>query len=431
MLASQCLAQRPVCIFLCLCASLFCLVCLPRTRPRIAPYLTRRTHLNPPPPSPAPPVADDKPKISIADYALVVFYVAIWYVGNILYIKYNDEAKVAFAVPTYHCPAGKKCKSDKDLVRGKDDVSAWAMSVATAQLFVGVLYAAYLWLAPDTRKMPKVAVADLLKMTPTGACSALAHASSVFALSVGGIAFGSIVKAAEPVFSAVVSTFVYKKPPSVAKFLCFIPIVGGIAIASLKFKDNFSFGNLDTVTPVIDKDFFSVPGLLFACAANVFAAFKGTEGSKVKNDKELQSKLQGEANSFAVFGIISLLVSIPLMIFKEVSNPGGFGALWEIIKTKPNAARSLLLSGFTFYVYNECAFMTQKSASNPAGMDPVLNSVANTAKRVVVIYYGALLNGKVLTTAQIVGCSVCIVGVFLYSVIDDVVKSFGAKAKTA
>jgi solute carrier family 35 protein E1 len=342
----------------------------------------------------------------------VAFYVAVWYVGNILYIKYNDEAKVAFSVPIMGCKDPKKSCNPKDYVKVGSDVSAWAMSVATGQLLVGFLYAAYLWVAPGCRKMPALTTAQWIKAAPAGACSALAHASSVFALSVGGIAFGSIVKAAEPVFSAAVNSIVYKHGVSTGKLACMLPIVGGIAIASLKFGADFK--------PVIDKDFFSVPGLLFACAANVFAAFKGAESKKAK------AELKGidETNVFAIFGIISLLVSIPLMLYKESSNPGGMAALVNIVQTGPNALRSLVLSGFTFYLYNECAFMALKGDKNPDDprLDPVLSSVANTAKRVVVIYYGALINGKELTQPQIVGCSICILGVGLYSVIDDLLK---------
>ena len=41
-------------------------------------------------------------------------------------------------------------------------------------------------------------------------------------------------QAGEPVLSAFVNTVFYKKPPSMAKFIMLIPIVGGVAFASLK-----------------------------------------------------------------------------------------------------------------------------------------------------------------------------------------------------
>jgi len=48
----------------------------------------------------------------------------------------------------------------------------------------------------------------------------------------------------------------------------------------------------------------------------------------------------------------------------------------------------------------------------------VTQSVANTAKRVIVIVGVALVLGESLDTMKLVGCSIGIGGVFLYSVID-------------
>lgn len=91
------------------------------------------------------------------------------------------------------------------------------MTLATGQLVVGVAYAVFLWVAPDARKAPKITVSDFITMIPAGVCTAGAHAASVFSLAAGGVAFGQIVKAAEPAFAAVVGTFVYGKKISVAK----------------------------------------------------------------------------------------------------------------------------------------------------------------------------------------------------------------------
>jgi multidrug transporter EmrE-like cation transporter len=108
------------------------------------------------------------------------------------------------------------------------------MTISTAQLAIGVVYAVFLWIAPDARKPPSITTADFFKMIPAGVCSAGAHASSVFALAAGGVAFGQIVKAAEPAFAAVIGTFVYGKKISVYKWMCLIPIIGGVCLAALK-----------------------------------------------------------------------------------------------------------------------------------------------------------------------------------------------------
>lgn len=112
--------------------------------------------------------------------------------------------------------------------------SDFAMTISTAQLAIGVIYAVFLWIAPDARKPPAITTADFIKMIPAGVCSAGAHAASVFALAAGGVAFGQIVKAAEPAFAAVIGTFVYGKKISVYKWMCLIPIIGGVCLAALK-----------------------------------------------------------------------------------------------------------------------------------------------------------------------------------------------------
>jgi drug/metabolite transporter (DMT)-like permease len=53
----------------------------------------------------------------------------------------------------------------------------------------------------------------------------------------------------------------------------------------------------------------------------------------------------------------------------------------------------------------------------------VTQSVANTAKRVIVIVGVALVLGESLDPIKLLGCSIGIGGVLLYSVIDSLVKS--------
>jgi solute carrier family 35 protein E1 len=52
----------------------------------------------------------------------------------------------------------------------------------------------------------------------------------------------------------------------------------------------------------------------------------------------------------------------------------------------------------------------------------VTQSVANTAKRVIVIVGVALVLGESLDFMKLLGCSIGIGGVFLYSIIDNIVK---------
>ena len=78
----------------------------------------------------------------------------------------------------------------------------------------------------------------------------------------------------------------------------------------------------------------------------------------------------------------------------------------------------------SFYLYNELATMTIKKTG------AVTASVANTAKRVIVLVFMSAVTGKKLTFEQKVGAAIAIAFVMLYSVIDDLVKKFMAPKTT-
>ena len=74
-----------------------------------------------------------------------------------------------------------------------------------------------------------------------------------------------------------------------------------------------------------------------------------------------------------------------------------------------------------FYGYNELATMTLKKTG------AVTQSVANTAKRVIVIVGVAIVLGESLDPMKLLGCGIGIGGVLLYSIIDGLL----AKKKEA
>lgn len=315
---------------------------------------------------------------------VLITYFAFWYLGNYYYNIQNKNAAIALG--------------------GSD----FAMTLATAQLAVGVIYAIFLWVAPDARKTPKITFNDLLLMIPSGVCSAAAHASSVFSLSAGGVAFGQIVKASEPAFAAVVGTFVYGKKISTYKWLCLIPIIGGVCLAALKQNADGS----------IEMD-FTVGGLVGALIANLFASFKGAENKKLIETPGLKDRIGGVGNQFAIMTIVSFIVSVPLVYFKEGPK---FNDFVHLFQTKEAVWQNVILSGITFYAYNELATNTLTKIS------AVANSVANTAKRVVVIVGSAIVFKESISGLKAFGCALCIGGVFLDSIIDDIMKPKAKKA---
>lgn len=322
--------------------------------------------------------------------ALLLFFV-FWYAGNMKYNEYNTAALSA--------------------VGGK--TSGLTMTVATMQLGVCAIYAFIMWAVkinpaklfglqmPEKQNVPQLTQADLIKSIPLAFCAAGAHAATVFALG-GDPLFGQIVKSAEPVLAAVVGTVFYNKAPSFYKVCCLPIIVGGVAFASLKKGEDGSYALK-----------FDTTALVFGMIANSFAAFKGGENSKLMSDKSLAGRYGGVGNQFAVTQIVGFCILIPILFATEGDKLGSF---FEQLKTDSGLQFNLAMSGLCFYIYNELATMTLKVTG------AVTASVANTAKRVIVMVYMAAVTGKVLTDEQKMGSAIAISGVLLYSLIDDLMK---------
>ena len=230
------------------------------------------------------------------------------YAGNTKYNEYNKGAL--------------------DAVGGK--TAGMTMTVSTMQLGVCALYALILWViglnpvklcgfqAPDKQALPKSTKDDIIKTVPVGFCAAAAHSSSVYALG-GDPRFGQIVKAGEPVMSAIVNTLFYGKPPSILKATCLPIIVGGVMFASLKKQAEGGYALK-----------FDMTALQFGLLANCFAAFKGRDSKKLMTDPGIKKRYGGVGNQYAVTEILAFLISLPVMFLTEGAK---FGEFIELFKT--------------------------------------------------------------------------------------------------
>jgi solute carrier family 35 protein E1 len=158
---------------------------------------------------------------------------------------------------------------------------------------------------------------------------------------------------------------------------------------------------------------FAWSALISACIANTFAAVKGNENKKLMVAPGIKERIGSVGNQFAITTILGFLMSIPFVLAKEGGRLPEFIDLW---KTSPAIWKNIVASGLWFYGYNECATMTLKKTN------AVTQSVANTAKRVIVIIGVALVLGESLDPIKLLGCSIGIFGVFLYSIIDQLVN---------
>lgn len=303
----------------------------------------------------------------------LIIYIGLWYLGNYFY---NITNKLALNA------AGGK--------------NGFPMTISSMQLLVGSIYGIFLWVAPDARGKPNITVADVAKMLPVAFCFMGSHSASVFAMGMGAVSFAQIVKSAEPAFAAVLSTFVYNKKISKAKWLCLPLVIGGVILASVKELD------------------FAWSALVSACIANVFAAVKGNENKKLIETPGLKDRIGSVGNQFAITSILAFLCSIPLVAAQEGAR---FGEFLTMFRETPALWQNIVASGLYFYGYNEVATMTLKKTS------AVTQSVANTAKRVIVIVGVAMVLGESLSPIKLIGCSIGIGGVLLYSIIDNILAT--------
>merc|ERR1719353_837343 len=116
-----------------------------------------------------------------------------------------------------------------------------------------------------------------------------------------------------------------------------------------------------------------------------------------------------------------------IFISGEYKKFGEFQAMWAAdgkAGTAGGLRYNTIMSGLTFYLYNEVSTMALKSLSG------VSHSVANTAKRAVVIVGSAIAFGEEMGFEKSLGCSIAIGGTFLYAIADDIAKKF-SKTKAA
>ena len=199
--------------------------------------------------------------------------------------------------------------------------------------------------------------------------------------------FGQIVKAGEPVMSALVNTFFYGKPPSKAKFVCLLFIVGGVAFASLK-KD-------DTGAYKLKFDQKRCPPQ----GAQHVRRVQGVGEQEADDEGGREGPAYATvANQFAVTEVLAFFISVPVMMATEGPKWGEFV---ELLMTSRDLQLGLAISGMSFYLYNELATMTIKATG------AVTSSVANTAKCGSMVYLAAV-TGKVLTEEQKIGAAIAI-----------------------
>ena len=293
----------------------------------------------------------------------------LWYIFNIGYNIYNK--KVLNMVPklTY--------------------------TVAFLQLFLGIFYCMPIW-ALKLRKSPVLNKEEVKTLIPIAVLHTLTHLGAVVSLGAGAVSFTHIVKAAEPAVSAALSAAFLKSFLPIPVYLSLIPVMFGVALASMT-ELSFSW-------------------LAFGAAmvSNVASASRGIVGKKSMG-KPIGQNMDA-VNLYAVMTILSTAIMVPVFLAMEGTQIAPVLQSIAAAGKMKTLVIETLLSGIFYYLYNEVAFLALDNVA------PVTHALGNTIKRVVIIIASVLVFGTKMTSQGVLGSSIAIGGVLLYSLAKNYFK---------
>jgi solute carrier family 35, member E1 len=223
-------------------------------------------------------------------------------------------------------------------------------------------------------------------------------------LGAGPVSFTHIVKALEPVFSALVSGIVLKEWLSPTVYLTLIPVIGGVGYACLKERS------------------FSQTALIWAMASNLAFAVRAVS-SKLAMTSNTKSKSNTKSNNpmgtnvtstnlFAMVTMASFVLSVPICLIWEGYD--SFVAMWKTATLSVPPSELLYrvaLSGLFHYGNNEVMYQALSK------VHPVTLAVGNTMKRVFIMVASVMVFRNPVSMQAGIGSAVGIGGVLLYSIV--------------
>ncbi|CDR98092.1 triose or hexose phosphate/phosphate translocator, putative [Babesia bigemina] len=303
------------------------------------------------------------------DWWLIIGFV-LWYAQNACYVVFNKLFLNELPLP-------------------------WTLSAF--QLLIGWFFMIVFW-GCNIRDKPNFDNVRKFFVTflPMSFLHFLVHVSAVISMGLGAISFTHVVKALEPVITVILSMLCLHEFMNVYAYLALIPIVGGVALASIK-ELNFSIG-----------------AFLFAMLSNVAGATRSILAKvTLKNKADIGENLTAN-NIYMILTLIASLISLPFLVGFEARH-------WIPVWTKATAnmtqSEKLWL---LFYGFASCFFyfLSNDSAFYCLGqINQVTYSVANTAKRVLLIASSIIVFKNKVTGMGYIGMIFAVLGTFVYSMV--------------
>lgn len=283
----------------------------------------------------------------------------LWYLFNIYFNIYNKQVLKVFQFP---------------------------VTVTEFQFFVGSVVAATMWTV-GLHKRPEVSTSQLLAILPLAFVHTMGNLFTNMSLGKVAVSFTHTIKAMEPFFSVLLSALFLGEYPSLLVVASLVPIVGGVALASLTEAS------------------FNWAGFISAMASNVTFQSRNVLSKKLMVKK---GNTMDNINLFAVITIMSFFLLAPITLFLEGVKFTPAYLQSAGLDVKVLAVRALL-AAICFHAYQQVSYMILQRVS------PVTHSVGNCVKRVVVIVTSVLFFRTPVSPINGIGTGIALAGVFAYS----------------
>ena len=262
----------------------------------------------------------------------------------------------------------------------------WCQSAFS--LFVGTAFVMPLWLT-GLRKAPILSKEAIMTLLPIAFCHSIGHIGAVVSAGAGAVSFTQIVKAAEPVFTCVLSALILGSRVAPLTVLSLVPIVFGVALASVT---ELSFTWVAFGGAMLSNLAFAIRNIC----------------SRASMDKPKGENMTPE-NLFGVLTVMSFLFALPLALIME--GPKALAVTAGAIATSGPGPilKASVATGLYFYTYNEVAMLALNN------VHPVTHAVANTIKRVVILVACVVMFKTPMTPLCTAGSGIAIAGGYLYS----------------
>jgi solute carrier family 35 protein E1 len=268
-------------------------------------------------------------------------------------------------------------------------------TVAASTVGVGSILVCTLW-ATGLRSAPRLSPAVVRILLPIGICHAIGHLAGTVSVAVGSVSFTQIVKAANPIYTCVLSMAVLGTRVSRRVWLSLLPIIVGVALATVK---EVSFVPAAFATAAVSD--------LSMATRNVLS--KKSMGSLTDVDgKRLEA-----TDMFGLLTLIATLVSLPIAFAADGRTIAG---AWSTATAAASAnggsvgvAMQVCLTGILFFAYNELAM---KALSH---VHAITHAVGNILRRVIIMLSSMIVFGTPMSHVGAAGSALAISGSFVYA----------------